>query len=316
MTEKHNNSTAQTYNPQFRKDFLHPKHWGTWFAIGLTILLAFVPYRLRDRLAVAIAKQAIKINSSAKKRAVINLQECFPELDQQARDEILLETYINAGCTLLSFAVLLVRSKEYVEKRSTFTGEEHLFSLLEQGHNIILLVPHTWAIDYPGVLLASRGQHVAAMMKKQRNDVIDWLINVQRLKYGGRTHERDAGIKPFIKSIRDGYLGYYLPDEDHGPEHSVFTDFLGTQKATLAGLGKLSRLSKAKIVPVIPYYDRNTGIYTIEVQQELQDFPSGDETLDARNMNIRIEEFIRRHPGQYMWILNLLRSKPDGSQRY
>jgi lauroyl-Kdo2-lipid IVA myristoyltransferase len=308
--------TNNTYNPTFQFSFLRPKFWATWFGLSFAVLFAFVPYKLRDRLAIVLAKQAIKINSSAKRRAVINLQECFPELSQAQRDDILLETYINAGCTILSFATLLVRSKEYVEKRSRFTGEEHLINLVNSGQNVILLVPHTWAIDYPGVIFASRGMHVAAMMKKQRNAVIDWLMNVQRLKYGGRTHERNDGIKPFIKSIRDGYLGYYLPDEDHGPENSVFVPFFGTEKATLAGLGKLARLSKAKVVPVIPIYDRKTGIYSIEVQPELANFPSGDEHKDARSMNERIERSISQQPGQYMWILNLLRSKSDGSQRY
>ncbi|MGR5076938.1 lauroyl-Kdo(2)-lipid IV(A) myristoyltransferase [Photobacterium swingsii] len=308
--------SAKTYNPKFKLHFLHPKHWGVWIGVFFATLLAFVPYRLRDKLAVGLAKVAIKINSSAKKRAVINLQECFPELTPQQRDDILAETYVNAACNILSFATLLVRSRHYVEKRSAFHGEAQLMADIEQGQNVILLVPHTWAIDYPGVIFASRGMHVAAMMKKQRNEVIDWLMNVQRLKYGGRTHERSDGIKPFIKSIRDGYLGYYLPDQDHGPANSVFVPFFGTQKATLAGLGKLARLSKAKVIPVLPYYDRSTGTYTIEVQPELSDFPSNDEHIDARKMNERIESFVHRHPAQYMWILNLLRSHPDGSQRY
>ncbi|MGF1691612.1 lauroyl-Kdo(2)-lipid IV(A) myristoyltransferase [Photobacterium kagoshimensis] len=308
--------SAKTYNPKFKLHFLHPKHWGVWIGVFFATLLAFMPYRLRDKLAVGLAKVAIKINSSAKKRAIINLQECFPEFTPQQRDDILAETYVNAACNILSFATLLVRSRHYVEKRSAFHGEEQLMATIEQGQNVILLVPHTWAIDYPGVIFASRGMHVAAMMKKQRNEVIDWLMNVQRLKYGGRTHERNDGIKPFIKSIRDGYLGYYLPDQDHGPTNSVFVPFFGTQKATLAGLGKLARLSKAKVIPVLPYYDRSTGIYTIEVQPELSDFPSNDEHIDARKMNERIESFVHRHPAQYMWILNLLRSHPDGSQRY
>ncbi len=53
----------------------------------------------------------------------------------------------------------------------------------------------------------------------------------QRVQYGGRVYERSGGIKPFIKSIREGYLGYYLPDEAFGPEHSVFVDFFATQKS-------------------------------------------------------------------------------------
>ncbi|ELI6447576.1 lauroyl-Kdo(2)-lipid IV(A) myristoyltransferase [Photobacterium damselae] len=308
--------TTNTYNPQFHKGLLHPKYWATWFAIGIAVILAFVPYKLRDGLALGLAKIAVTIKSSPLTRAIINTYECFPHLSARERDRLLLETYTNAACSVLSFAVLLVRSKSYVEKRAKFIGEEHLTKQLSNKQNLILLVPHTWAIDIPGVILASRGIHVAAMMKKQRNPVIDWLMNEQRLKYGGRTHERNDGIKPFIKSIREGYVGYYLPDEDHGPKHSVFVPFMATEKATLTGLGKLARLSKATVLPVIPYYDRKTGQYIIEVQEPLEPFPSDSEEVDARMMNERIERFITKQPAQYMWILNILRSRADGSKRY
>ena len=307
---------TKSYNPKFHKGLLHPKYWLTWIAIGITVIFAFVPYKIRDGIAAILAKIAVKIKSSPLTRSIINTYECFPNLSARQRDKLLLDTYTNAACSMLSFAVLLVRSKEYIEQRTKFIGEQHLLDQLQTNNNIILLVPHTWAIDIPGVILASRGIHVAAMMKKQRNPVIDWLMNEQRLKYGGRTHERDDGIKPFIKSIREGYLGYYLPDEDHGPKHSVFVPFMATEKATLTGLGKLARLSKATVLPIIPYYDRQIGTYIIEVQEPLANFPTGSEEIDARMMNERIERFVTVHPDQYMWILNILRSRPDGTQRY
>ena len=308
--------TQNGYNPKFHRGLLHPRYWATWFGIGIAVICAFLPYKLRDNIAVKLAKIAVKIKSKPLTRAIINTYECYPNLTENERNRLLLSTYTNAACSVLSFAVLLVRSKEYVENRSKFIGEQYLQQELDKGHNLILLVPHTWAIDYPGVILASRGIHVAAMMKKQRNPVIDWLMNEQRLKYGGRTHERNDGVKPFIKSIREGYVGYYLPDEDHGPQHSVFVPFMATEKATLTGLGKLARLSKATVLPVIPYYDRHTGTYVIDVQEPLENFPTGNEETDARMMNERIERFVEKHPDQYMWILNILRSRPNGTQRY
>ena len=91
---------------------------------------------------------------------------------------------------------------------------------------------------------------------------------------------------------------------------------MATEKATLTGLGKLARLSKATVLPVIPYYDRHTGTYVIDVQGPLENFPTGNEETDARMMNERIERFVEKHPDQYMWILNILRSRPNGTQRY
>ncbi len=307
---------THSYLPKFQWAFLHPRFWGTWIGIGLAIILAFIPFRLRDKLAEIIAKRLVRFNNRANKRAQTNLLMCFPDKTQEERFAILEQSYINAGCVLLGFATIMVRSKRYLKKRTLFQNENILTQLVEKGENIILLVPHSWAIDYPGAQLASRGLPVAAMVKKQSNPLTDWLMNTQRLKYNARTHERADGVKPFIKSVREGFLGYYLPDEDHGPENSVFVPFFGTQKATLSGLGKLAKLCRAKIVPLMPVYNRKTGNFEVIIQPPLEPFPSESEETDARMMNARIEAFLENDLAQYMWIMNLLRSQPDGSQLY
>lgn len=107
-----------------------------------------------------------------------------------------------------------------------------------------------------------------------------------------------------------------MPDEDHGPQNSVFVPFFATQKATLKGFGKLARLSKAKVVPMLPSYNAETGQFEIITLPAIADFPSGDEETDARAMNIAIEQLVTERPEQYMWVLNLLRSRPDGSRLY
>ena len=304
------------YEPKFQWSFLHPKYWPTWLGIGVALLLAFLPFRWRDALANRLSKYFASANNRAKRRAVINIDKCFPEKSEQEKQTILEQCYATAAQVLLGFAELTARSSKRLESRSKIIGEENLFPLLEKGEKVIMLVPHCWAIDLPAMLFASRGIKVVIMIRSQANPIGDWLMYVQRMKYGGRIYPRDAGVRPFIKSIREGYLAYYLPDEDHGFDQSVFVPFLGTEKATLKGFGKLARLSGAKVVPMMPSYNAESGQFEIEIKPALENMPSGDEVADAVAMNQAIEGFIREKPEQYMWILNLLRSQPDGSQLY
>ncbi|UJZ94022.1 lauroyl-Kdo(2)-lipid IV(A) myristoyltransferase [Photobacterium damselae subsp. damselae] len=308
-----NHYDKQAYNPQFHWSFLHPKYWGTWFAVLLASLFCLLPHKVRHTIASLFAKQAIKLNSKANHRARINLQMCFPEKTEAEREEILLQSITTAGTFLLGFASLSVRSKFWLEDNTIIRGMDNLTELTDQQQSVILLVPHTWAIDIPAVLLASRGLPVSAMAKKQKNPVSDWLMHRQRVQYGGRVYERSGGIKPFIKSIRDGYLGYYLPDEDLGPEHSVFVNFFATTKATMSGLGRLSKLSRAKIVPLFAMYNSETGKYELDFYPTLP-FPSDSEEQDARMMNECIEQYVTERPEQYMWILRLLKTRPNGEK--
>lgn len=235
---------------------------------------------------------------------------CFPEKNDSERETILLNSYITSISYILSFASLTIKSKQWLENNTTVNGLDNLTSITENGDNVILLVPHSWAIDIPGVLLASQGLPVSAMAKAQKNSVSDWLMHKQRVQYGGRIYDRSGGIKPFIKSIRQGYVGCYLPDEDLGPDHSVFVDFFATQKATFSGLGRLSKLSRAKIVPLFSMYNPESGRYQLDIYPALP-FPTESEHQDARMMNQCIEEYVGENPDQYMWILRLLKTRPN-----
>ena len=94
------------------------------------------------------------------------------------------------------------------------------FSDSYQGKNVILLVPHGWAIDVSGIILHTHGIPMTSMYNPHRNPLVDWLWTLARERFGGKMHARQNGIKPFLAHIRQGQMGYYLPDEDFGEEQS------------------------------------------------------------------------------------------------
>ena len=315
MNTKRDDYDPKAYNPTFQWSFLSPKHWGTWLGLVVGLPLSLLPNRVRVSIATFVAQKLIKRQRGPVQKARINLALCFPEKSDQERESIIEQSLVTAGSFLLGFPAISLRSKQWLEQNSVIYGLEHLRELEAKEQSAILLVPHSWAIDIPAILLASRGLPVSAMANSQKNPVTDWLMHKQRVQYGGRVYDRSGGIKPFIKSVKEGYLGYYLPDQDHGPEQSVFADFFATTKATLPGLGKLAKVSRAKIVPLFASYNTTTGKYEIEIKAPLDDL-SGDELQDARVMNQVVEEFVTPKPEQYMWILKLLKTRPNGIDPY
>ncbi|MCZ4294771.1 lauroyl-Kdo(2)-lipid IV(A) myristoyltransferase [Vibrio sinaloensis] len=315
-TNEKNSIDKHLHNPTFEWSFLHPKHWGTWLGIFFAALFAFMPYRWRDNLARKLSVFAVRKNGRVVRRTRVNLKYCFPEKSEQERQAILEETFVKAAQYLLGYSEFLVRSTKHNQDRGVMIGEENILPLLDAGENVIILAPHAWAVDYPAVMLAAKGYKVTTIMKPQRNPIGDWLMQVQRMQYGGRIFAREAGVKPFVRSIKDGYLGYWLPDEDFGPTNSVFVPFFGTEKATLKGFGKMARLSKAKVVPILPAYNDKTGKYEVHILPALENFPTGDEETDARAMNQAIEDLVRPRPEQYMWNLSLLKTQRDGREIY
>ncbi len=316
MTEQQNlRLTARTgYEPHFSWSYLLPKYWGVWLGIFGLLILAFIPYRLRDKFA---AKIGVIIGRKARKqrhKAKVNLQYCFPQWTEQQREQVIDKMFVTVTQVMLGIGEIAVRSKQHLQQRSEFIGLDYIKQAKAAGRNIILMVPHGWAIDASGIILHTHGMPMTSMYNPHRNPLVDWLWTVTRQRFGGKMHARQNGIKPFLNTVKKGEIGYYLPDEDYGSELSVYADFFATYKATLPGLNKMAKLAKAVVIPMFPRYNAQSGKYEMEIHPPME--LSDDPLQSARAMNAEIERFVTPTPEQYVWILRLLRTRQDGRDIY
>ena len=242
------------------------------------------------------------------------MQYCFPHWTEQQREQVIDKMFAVVAQVMFGIGEIAIRSKKHLQKRSEFIGLEHIEQAKAEDKNIILMVPHGWAIDASGIILHTQGMPMTSMYNPHRNPLVDWLWTITRQRFGGKMHARQNGIKSFLNHVRKGEMGYYLPDEDFGAEQSVFVDFFGTYKATLPGLNKMAKLSKAVVIPMFPRYNAETGKYEMEIHPAMN--LSDDPEQSARAMNEEIESFVTPAPEQYVWILQLLRTRKDGEDLY
>ncbi|HFM3381897.1 TPA: lauroyl-Kdo(2)-lipid IV(A) myristoyltransferase, partial [Escherichia coli] len=278
--------------------------------LGMIAGISMFPPSFRDPVLAKIGRWAGRLSKKARRRATINLSLCFPEKNDTEREIIVDKMFATALQSIVMMAELAIRGPEKFQKRVFWKGLEILEEIRHNNRNVIFLVPHGWSVDIPAMLLAAQGKKMAAMFHQQRNPVIDYVWNSIRRKFGGRLHAREDGIKPFIQSVRQGYWGYYLPDQDHGPEYSEFADFFATYKATLPIIGRLMNISQAMIIPLFPVYDEKKHLLTIEIRPPMDAcIASADNKMIARQMNKTVEILVGPHPEQYVWVLKLLKTR-------
>ena len=304
------------FDTTFHPRLLHPKWWGSWCALGLLSLLAFIPARVRDGFANLVAPTLLRFSKKQAYIADTNLKICFPELDEAARAALLLKSIRVGLKTFMGFGELTWRSPAHLLRNIKVSGWEHIEAERAAGRPVILVVPHTWAVDMLGRYFPLQGMSMCTMMKSAKDEVFDWYINRERAK-GGKVYERSVGIKPAIKSVRGGASFFYLPDQDHGREASVFAPFFGYPKATLPALPKLVKLTGAKAVPIFASYDEDAGCYLLEIEPPFDPYPTADAMADVVAMNRMVEQQVTRHPEQYMWFLKIFETQehqegPDG----
>jgi len=310
------------YNSRFdtslKLQHFFPKYWGTWCLLGLLYIFSYVPISFRDKFAAFIADRFYntKFLKKRKRIAFINLGLCFPEYTEKDKDALMHENFRSVAQIALSLGEIAFRSKAFLHKRINFIGEEYVKQAEAQNKAVIFLAPHCYGLDFAGVAaISARGYPLSSMFNDYGNPIFDWFVTNYRTRFSrhhdkGTLYHRSEGLKPCIKSLRDKAHFYYLPDEDHGRDISLFSPFFDTQKATLPVIGRLAKLGKAVVLPTYTSYNAKTGKIDVICHAPLEGIPSGDEQKDTDIMNTAIEKVVNENRAQYMWTLKLFKTRP------
>ena len=300
------------YTLNLGKESFAPRYWSSWLILLLLRSCAFLPLGVCRLLGTGLGLLMYASNAKRRHIARVNLAMCFPEMNESERQKLLRRHFKIMGQSYMDLGFIAWAPKRRILSKTRFTGLENYQALIEQGKNIIILVPHCVGINFGGVIGAI--MHPAFSMKKlQRNPMVNWLLNKGRMRFGVQLLQRSQGLRPIIRGLKQGMAFYYLPDEDFGPKQSEFVPFFGVPTATLTTLGRLAKLTDAVVIPCFTRLLPGGQGYEVIFKPALTDFPVGDRVADAACMNRELEQGIREMPEQYMWTLKIFKTRPGNA---
>ncbi|MBB1270847.1 lauroyl-Kdo(2)-lipid IV(A) myristoyltransferase [Shewanella sp. SR44-3] len=302
---------AKHFDTRFPPSLLHPKHWPTWLVIGILLLFGLMPAWFRDPIARGLAKLVMRVAKKPLAVAKINITQCFPHMSEDEVNALIRQNVDNFAIAILSQAELMFGSDKHLCRRVKLHGFEHVKKVREAGQPIIFIMPHVWPIEYAGLRL-NHEIPMVSMAKAHRNPLFNWFSNKIRSSQKGRIYMREAGIRALLSELKQDNSFFYLPDEDLGPEQSVFAPFLGTTKATLPVVGRLASAGNAQVMPVKIGYDQQAHQFNLTVMPAIDPETMKGKDNEALALNQVVEQVILAYPEQYMWFLKLLKTRPVG----
>lgn len=271
----------------------------------------FMPLAAVAAIGNAVGAIAFWLIPERRKVTRINLQKCFPQLDEAQR-EALARSHFRAFCrSFIERGILWWAPRGRVERLVRIEGLEHL----PKSGGVILFAPHFVGLDAT-LLRLSLDYPVAMMYSRQKDPRFEALLYRGRTRFGGRMFPRQAGVKEGLRAIESGALYYYLPDLDYGPKRSVFVPFFGVPAATVTGLSYIARQAQAAVVPCVTRMLPGGAGYEARLYPPWTGFPSGDELADARRMLEFVEARVREMPEQYFWLHKRFKTRPAGEARF
>jgi lipid A biosynthesis lauroyl/palmitoleoyl acyltransferase len=281
--------------------------------IFLLRLAVYLPLPILHRIGRAIGRKFYRVNEKRREIAKINIAMCFPAMPEDEQDKLVLRHFEAYGASIFDLAISWWASSKRLEKLTVCHGMDKFQEIIDQGQNVVLLTGHLLTVDLCGQYF-SRYKAGVTMMKPLKNPVFNYLLQKGRSRHGNQVINREQGLRPLIRCIRNNYTGYFMPDEDFGSPASVFAPFFGVQSWTVTSLSALARLGNAVVIPVFMNSLAGGKGYELYFDPVLENFPTGDDVADATKMNAALEAGIRRMPEMYYWTFNLFKTRPDGEK--
>jgi Kdo2-lipid IVA lauroyltransferase/acyltransferase len=300
-----------THQPLYR--YAAPRHWPVWTGLGLLRLVCLLPHRMALGVGAAIGRLAARLG--ARRRAIVrrNLALCFPELDPAERDALVRRHFEAIGMSLVEFGLARWASERHLADLSDIEGLEHVLDAVNAGRGVLLLSAHFTTIEICATIAKRYLPPFDAVYRSTRDPFVTALLKSNRERGGARLIEK-RDIKTAVRSLRQGRIVWYAPDQSYDRKGSAVIPFFGVPSMHTTATSTLARLGNAVTIPFFPERTPD-GRYRLRVLPPLEDFPSDDLAADTMRYVAVLEKFIRRCPEQYFWLhrkfKNLPASHPD-----
>ena len=271
--------------------------------------LAHLPLPVLRALGEGLGRLLFVLARRRRHVALTNLRLCFPEWSERQRIDVARRSFVLFTQSFIDRAWVWHAPDGVVRARIRLVGA---VDELRKPEAAVLFAPHFYGMDAGGAAIMQQAVRIGgSIYSPQSGAATDAWVRAGRERFGDVVliNRRD-GIKPVIKSLREGRYLYLLPDMDLGPEESIFVPFFGVPAATVPSLPRLARLGRARVVPTVTRMTADG--YEVQVDSAWQNYPGDDVEADTALMNQRLEAYIRTMPEQYYWVHKRFKTRPPG----
>lgn len=288
------------------------------FAAVWTILkfLGILPRRVSRAFAAMIAKMLLLILPRLRKTAMENLRLAFPEWTDAKRHEVIRGMTRNLGWMAAEFAGFPKLSKKNIGELVAVDGFENFEEARRQGKGVIFLTGHMSAWELAPFAQALYGYPLFFLARAIDNERVNRLVDSYRCLSGNRPIEKNNAARAVLRVLTGGGTVGVLADQNTSVDEGVFVNFFGIAAATTTGLVRMARHTGAAVVPGFLSWDAEAHKYRLgfgpAVEMQRSDDEEADNRENAARCNGVIEQHIRAHPDEWLWVHKRWRNRPAG----
>ena len=295
-----------------RKPLYHywtPNYWPAWIGFAFLRASCYLPYPWQIGVGKAIGRLAHRVGAERRAIARRNIELCFPELTTQERNKLAREHFEALGVSIMELGLSRWASDKKMTSLTSIIGLHHIQDTLDQGYGVLMVSAHFTALEVCGRAICLHTPAIDAVYRRFRSGLMTEFLATTREVTTRKMIEKND-LKGMIRSLREGTILWYAPDQSFDGKQSALVPFFGVPAMTNTATSTLAKLGKAKALPFFPRRLPEGG-YEILILAPIEDFPSDDAIADTEKFVALLEEQIRRCPEQYYWVHRKFKRRPE-----
>lgn len=205
-----------------------------------------------------------------------------------------------------------IRSLSDLEKILVVHDYDNYEKAKAKGKGVIFLTCHLGAFDLQITYMSLKGLRPLIIGTPLKNARLNRLLWKQRNAYGAIAVERGKEMFRLLKELKSGGSLAILIDQDTKVK-SRFVNFFNMPAATPVGAALFAIKTGACVVPTYIYLGADKKQH-MTFLPAIETILTGDEELDLQENTQRysnfIEEKVRQHPEQWVWMHKRWKTKP------
>jgi KDO2-lipid IV(A) lauroyltransferase len=273
-----------------------------------------LPIRQSIRLGRLFGLIAYPLARELRRTGEINLKLAFPEKTQEERRQLLKGCFESLGRVMGLFS----HFTDPIESIMTVVEPIALERLqaAKKGRGVIFCTAHLGAWELTSFAVAHLGYPMTVIMRPIDNPRIEQMVDRYRTETGNTTLDKFSAGRSMLKILRKGDFLGLLFDLNALDEEAIFVDFFGVPASTNFLTAKLALRTNVPIIAVFSPWDKTRKKFLLDVTEPIEVEHSGDEEEDVRRLTARltqrVEDHIRRHPDQWLWVHKRWKTRPPG----
>jgi KDO2-lipid IV(A) lauroyltransferase len=281
---------------------------------GLLGLLKILPWTAGKAAARGLVNGILFFIPKRRRLIQQQLEASLPERTPAQCRDLARQSVDNLARLLAIYPRISSMTDADMEKTVEIEGFEHIREAFRRGKGMITFTAHYGCWELMAIYVTRLYPKIAMVVRPLDNPRLDALASAVRGSGGGGVIDSKKVFKEGLRLLRaNGILGVLIDQNFY--KGGVFVNFFGRPAATNTLVPTLARRTGCAVLPMHNIWKGDKIRIICEPPVTLSGNPDSAEavTEDTQKLTFIVEGWIRRDPGQWMWLHNRWKRSPPAA---